>query len=116
MDIPPGAIIFIVLGLVDIAAGLWAYLGTVEEHGAPRGFRNIRRTWHGRGSVCAALPSGVFFVMLGLITVVRSETLRTAFLVLGGLALLTALFFLVRPPVQVWPAWMRAPAPKADGP
>jgi len=108
MNIPPGALIVIVFGIVDIAAGLWAYMGTLEEYGAPRGFRNIARTWHGRGSVCAAIPGGVFFLMLGLSTAVEGDTLRRLFIYLGGVSLLAALFFLVRAPERVQPAWMRA--------
>ncbi|MFY9615739.1 MAG: hypothetical protein WAT58_10110 [Candidatus Dormiibacterota bacterium] len=108
MTIPPGALIFIVFGIIDIAAGLWAYMGTLEEDGAPKGFKNIHRTWHGRGSVCAAIPGGIFFLMLGLATVVQGDTLRQLFLYLAGLSLLTALFFMVRAPARVQPAWMRA--------
>jgi hypothetical protein len=108
MNIPPGALIFIVFGIVDIAAGLWAYMGTLEEYGAPKGFRNIARTWHGRGSVCAAIPGGVFFLMLGLATVVEGDTLRRLFIYVGAISLLTALFFLIRAPERVQPAWMRA--------
>jgi hypothetical protein len=108
MDIPPGAILFIAFGIFDIGGGLWAYLGNLEEHGAPRGFRNIARSWHGRGSVCAAIPAGVFFMMLGLTTVVTDETLRRVFLYVGGVSVLIAVFFLLRAPESVWPGWMRA--------
>ncbi|MDP9326545.1 MAG: hypothetical protein M3O87_08460 [Candidatus Dormibacteraeota bacterium] len=108
MNIPPGALIFIVFGIIDIAAGLWAYMGTLEAYGAPKGFRNMARSWHGRGSVCAAIPGGLFFLMLGLSTAVEGETLRRLFLYLAGISLLSAVFFLLRAPAGVQPAWMRA--------
>jgi hypothetical protein len=107
MDIAPGALLLMVFGIFDIAAGLWAYLGPPEDHGAPRGFKNIAKTWHGRGSVCAALPAGVFFLSLGLAAVVADDTLRRAFVYVAVLAVLAALLFLFRAPAAVKPAWLK---------
>jgi hypothetical protein len=114
MNIPPGALLFLVFGIFDIAAGLWAYLGPPEEHGAPRGYKNMGRTWHARGAICAAIPAGVFFMMLGLATIEEDDTLRRLFLYVGGIALLTALLFLFRAPLRIRPAWLREPPPKPE--
>jgi len=107
MNIPLGAWLLLFFGLFDISAGLWAYLGPPEEHGAPRGFRDIGKTWHGRGTVCAALPAGVFFLSLGLATIVEVDILRRVFLVAAVIAVITALVFLFRAPRGVRPHWLR---------
>jgi hypothetical protein len=107
MNIPPGAGLLLLFGLFEISAGLWAYLGPPEENGAPRGFRNIGKTWHGRGSVCAALPAGVFFVSLGLAATVELDTLRRLFVAIAVVAIITALVFLFRAPRSVRPRWLR---------
>jgi hypothetical protein len=107
MNIPPGAWLLLLFGLFDISAGVWAYLGPLEEHGAPRGYRNIGKTWHGRGAVCAALPAGVFFLTLGLAAIVEVDLLRRVFLGLAVIGLITALVFLFRAPRSVHPHWLR---------
>lgn len=107
MDISPGALLLIAFGIFDIGAGLWAYLGPPEDHGAPRGFKSMGKTWHGRGSVCAALPAGIFFLCLGLAAVVADDTLRRAFVYVAILAVVAATLFLFRAPAAVRPAWLR---------
>lgn len=107
MNVSPGAILFILVGIIDLAAGLWAYLGPIEEHGAPRGFKNMSKTWHGRGTVCAALPVGIVFLSLGLASSVDSDGARQLFLYLAFAALLAALFFLLRAPNAIRPHWLK---------
>src|SRR5437667_2122644 len=111
MNVSPGAILLIVVGLIDLAAGLWAYLGPLEDYGAPRGFKNISKTWHGRGTVCASLPLGVMFLSLGLGAGVDGDGLRQLFLYLAGAALLAALIFLLRAPNAIRPHWLRETPP-----
>ena len=114
MNIPPGALLFLAFGFFDIAAGLWAYLRPPEEHGAPKGFKNMGRTWHARGAVCAALPAGAFFILVGLAIIVGDDTLRRLFLYVGGVSMVTAVFFLFRAPLRIRPAWLRQPAPEPE--
>ena len=114
MNLQPVALLLIVMGLLEIGAGLWAYLGPLEPYGAPRGFKNMGKTWHGRGSVCAALPAGVFFLFLGLGATVDDDTLRRLLLYVAGISLLLALFFLLRAPAQVRPQWLLEPEPKPE--
>jgi hypothetical protein len=110
MTLSLGGVVLVLFGLVDLAAWMWAYFGPVSESGAPRGFGNIDRTWHGRGSVCAALPAGVFFLCLGLGSLVDGDALRTLLFYIAVASLAAAVLFLFRAPQWARPAWMRQPS------
>jgi hypothetical protein len=107
MTLTLGALLFIVFGLLDLGAGLWAYFGPLEADGAPRGFKNMGKTWHGRGSVCASLPAGIFFLCLGLGAAFDNDALRTLFLYFAGVSVIAAIVFLFRSPAWARPAWLR---------
>ena len=126
MDFALFPLLFTALGLAYIGLGLWSYYGRVEADGAPRGLGGLHRTWHGRGTACSFIPAGVFFLCLSLSGMVVDDTLQRILSYLALVALGISVLFFIRPPLQVWPAWLRtrtlesrvktSPAPEITAP